>query len=49
MTTRYAVDKNLRASFPKMLAELHGVSEEKAREIMSRKLYPSLERWQDYF
>ena len=39
------IEKNI----PLMISRNTGITEEKAREVLSRELYPYLKRWQDAY
>ncbi len=36
-------------TLPQMMAANLGLTEDKAREVMSKELFPNLKRWQDAF
>ncbi len=36
-------------TIPHMMANTLGLSEEKAREVLSKELFPNLKRWQDMY
>lgn len=44
-----SMDDMIERTIPQMVAANLGLTEEKAREVMSKELYPNLKRWQEAF